>query len=128
MELCQAVEDARRAHAVPMEDEGGCPIAKALAHHAVYRSNLWGRTRRLFQRLDAAGGTTTYERERTHRLIRILGILLKGKLGAQRPLAAIVAFSNVPVAAALDEAESQFPMPYYFEFLKGRAADRGTYC
>ena len=122
------MEDARRAHAVPMEDEGGCPIAKALAHHAVYRSNLWGRTRRLFQRLDAAGGTTTYERERTHRLIRILGILFKGKLGAQRPLAAIVAFSNVPVAAALDEAESQFPMPYYFEFRKGRAADRGTYC
>jgi hypothetical protein len=112
-----------------MENEGGCPNTKALAHpHDVYRSNLWRSTRLLFQRLDAAGGTTTYERERTHRLIRILGILLKGKLGAQRPLAAIVAFSNVPVAAALDEAETQFPMPYYFEFLKGRAADRGTYC
>ena len=90
------------------DQEGGCPVERALAHHAVYCSNLWNRTIRLNERLDLAGGTAAYERERIRKLMRILGILLKGKLGGQRPLATIVAFSKVTVADALDEAAVAF--------------------
>lgn len=70
----------------------------------VYRANVaWAkRTSRLIQRVNAAGGTTAYERERKTRLISTLAMILRGRLGAQRPLAAIVAFSNVPAAEALD--------------------------
>ena len=60
--------------------------------------------RRLMRRLRkvAAAGLslTAYERDRKDRLIRLLGVLLRGRLGGQRPLAAIVAFSEWPAAVA----------------------------
>ena len=60
--------------------------------------------RRLVRRLRkvAAAGLslTAYERDRKDRLIRLLGVLLRGLLGGQRPLAAIVAFSEWPAAVA----------------------------
>ena len=60
--------------------------------------------RRLMRRLRkvAAAGLslTAYERDRKDRLIRLLGVLLRGLLGGQRPLAAIVAFSEWPAAVA----------------------------
>ena len=60
--------------------------------------------RRLVRRLRkvAAAGLslTAYERDRKDRLIRLLGVLLRGRLGGQRPLAAIVAFSEWPAAVA----------------------------
>ena len=66
--------------------------------------------RRLMRRLRkvAAAGLslTAYERDRKDRLIRLLGVLLRGRLGGQRPLAAIVAFSEWPAAVAASYVDS----------------------
>ena len=56
---------------------------------------------RRLRKVAAAGlSLTAYERDRKDRLIRLLGVLLRGRLGGQRPLAAIVAFSEWPAAVA----------------------------
>ena len=94
------------------EELGGDPDAARRAALASNAADL--RARRIKQRMvrrlrkvDAARlSLTVYERDRKDRLRRILGILVRGRLGGQRPLAAIVTFSEWPAAIAARHIDS----------------------